>query len=68
MYEYKGYIFKQVFEISVALVKEQVINQGKKSIDDFFSCVTLQGSMRTHQRPLISVTDHHEKHKDSLTP
>ena len=31
------YKFKQVFEILAALVKEQVINQGK-SIDDFF-CV-----------------------------
>ena len=58
--------FKQVFQISAALVKEQVTNQGK-SIDNFFSCVTLRSSMRTHPCPLISVTDYHEKQKDPLT-
>ena len=43
--------FKQVFEISAALVKKQVINPGKVL---FFSCVTLRSSMRTHPRPLTS--------------
>ena len=61
------YKFKQVFEISTALVKEQVINQGKKVLI-FFSCVTLRSPMMTHPRPLISVTDYHEQRKDPLTP
>ena len=57
--------FKQVFEISAALVKKQVINQGKVL---FFSCVTLRSSMRTHPRPLTSVTDHHKNTKTHPLP
>ena len=52
MYEYKDYIFKQVFEISVALVKEQVINQGKKSIDDFFFLCDVTGLYEDPPTPL----------------
>ena len=40
----------------------------EKSIGNFFSSVTLLSSMRTHPRPLISVTENHEKHKDPPTP
>ena len=64
------YKFKQVFEISAAFVKEQVINQGKTYF--FFLCDVMKlyeaSPPLTPPHPVISVTDHQEKHKEPPTP
>ena len=58
--------FKQVFEISAALVKEQVINEGKVLIIFFLCDVT-----ELYEDPPTSFDFRHgssQKHKDPPTP